>query len=340
MLHEHDLKTNRMIDFVYIMEFFDTLDFEVEVIYPKQNTIKGESIYRLNKEEVYVETKNEVRPQNIAGFIKERSQELPLLIASKYITPKAKEILKEKKISYIDSFGNAYLNLNHLKLYIEQGNAKPIASEHSSVFTQTSGQIIFQLLKNSEQVNETQRYLAHVSKVSLGSVSKCISGLLDEGFIVKWDKQNKYQLVRKEALLEKWVTLCNEKILPAHKVGKYTFSKQNSNNWQAQLLNNEALWAGEPAAALITKYLNPEQFTLFTNKTKQELLIRLKLVPDINGEITIYTPFWIDSNPMERVNGQSVVHPLIIYAQLIYSNNNRNIETAQLIYNEYIKPNL
>lgn len=41
-----------------------------------------------------------------------------------------------------------------------------------------------------------------------------------------------------------------------------------------------------------------------------------------------------------RVNIQNVVDPLIIYAELIYSNNNRNIETAQILFNEYIKPNL
>jgi len=334
---------NKMTDFVYIQEFFDTLDFKVEVIYPKQNNVKGESIYALNNEMVYIETKNEVRPQNIAVFEKKRTQNLPLLIASKYITPKSKNILKEKKINYIDSFGNAYINLEHLKIYVEQGNAKPYYSDYSNLLTQTSGQIIFQLLRNPEQINETQRYLSLASKVSLGSVSKCITALLDEGFVVKWNNEHKYQLVRREELLDKWIGIFNEKILPANKIGKYTFSKQINGNWKTQFLNDEALWAGEPAAALITNYLNPEAFTLFTEMKKSEILTQLKLVPDSKGEITLYTPFWRDSYPMESVanmNHKNVVHPLVIYAQLIYSNNTRNIETAQLIYNEYIKPNL
>ena len=332
-----------MTDFVYIQEFFDTLDFDIEVVYKDYDAEKKESIYALDNEMVYIETKNEVRPQNIATFEKKRTQDLPLLIASKYITPKSKNILKEKKINYIDSFGNAYINLEHLKIYVEQGNAKPYYSEYSNLLTQTSGQIIFQLLRNPEQINETQRYLSLASKVSLGSVSKCIAALLDEGFVVKWNNEQKYQLVRREELLDKWIAILNEKILPANKIGKYTFSTQINGNWKTQFLNDEALWAGEPAAALITNYLNPEAFTLFTDKKKSEILTQLKLVPDSKGEITLYTPFWRDSYPMESVANmkhKNVVHPLIIYAQLIYSNNTRNIETAQLIYNEYIKPNL
>jgi hypothetical protein len=337
------LKMNKMIDLLFIQELFDTLDFKVEVINAKQNNVKGESIYTINNEPVYIETKNEVRPQNIAAFEKIRSQNLPLLIASKYITPKAKNSLKEKNINYIDSFGNAYINLGYLKIYVEQGNAKPYYRDYSNLITQTSGQIIYQLLKNPEQINETQRYLSLASRVSLGSVSKCITALLDDGFVVKWNNDQKYQLVRREELLDKWIAIFNEKILPANKIGRYSFSKQNNGNWKTQLLNTEALWAGEPAAALITNYLNPEVFTLFTDKTKPEILTQLKLIPDSKGDITIYTPFWIDSHPMEKViilNNKNVVHPLIIYAQLIYSNNTRNIETAQLIYNEYIKPNL
>ncbi len=274
-------------------------------------------------------------------FEKQRSEDFPVLVASKYITPKSKKILKEKKINYIDSFGNAYIDLKNLKVYIEQGKAKPYNSEYSNIFTQSGGQILFNLLKNPELINETQRYLAHISDVSLGSVSKFLKGLFDEGYSVKWNNQQKYQLVNREALLEKWIVILNEKILPAHKVGNFTFSKTNTAHWKNQLMHPNVLWSGEPAAALVTEYLNPEKFSLFTPLPKAEIIRELKLLPDANGEISIYKPFWIVSDTMERVlSNNDVVHPLIIYAQLIYSGYSRNVETAQILYNEYIKPNL
>ncbi|WP_179374351.1 type IV toxin-antitoxin system AbiEi family antitoxin [Winogradskyella wichelsiae] len=330
-----------MLDFLFIQEFFETLNFEVEVLWQKNEEETGDRIYSLNNEAVFVETKNEVRPQNISNFEKHRRQALPLLIASKYITPKAKQLLKEKGINYIDSFGNAYIDLKHLKIYVEQGNAKPYNSEYSNIFTQSGGQILFNLLKNPELINETQRHLAHISDVSLGSVSKFLKGLFDAGYSVKWNNQQKYQLVNKEALLEKWIVILNEKILPAHKIGTFTFSKTNRDNWKNQLMIPNVLWSGEPAAALLTEYLNPEKFSMFTPLSKQNIIKDLKLLPDPHGEISIYRPFWLESNPIERVlSSNYTVNPLIIYAQLIYSGNSRNLETAQILYNEHIQPNL
>lgn len=331
------------MDFVYINEWFGNLDFKIEISYQTYNKEKGESIYLLNNEPVYIETKNEVRPQNINMFIKQRSENFPVLVASKYITPKSKKILKEKQINYIDSFGNAYIDLKQLKVFIEQGNAKPYNSEYSNIFTQSGGQILFNLLKNPALINETQRYLAHISDVSLGSVSKFLKGLFDEGYSVKWNNQQKYQLVNKDVLLEKWINTLNEKILPAHKIGDFTFSKTNKDNWRNQLTHPNVLWSGEPAAALVTEYLNPEKFSMFTPLPKADIIRDLKLLPGTNGEISIYRPFWIESDNIERIenlNSLNTVHPLIIYAQLIYSGNSRNIETAQILYNEYIQPNL
>lgn len=143
----------------------------------------------LNNEPVYIETKNEMLPQNINIFEKERGNNLPVLVASKYITPKSKELLKEKGINYIDSFGNAYIALKNLKLYIEQGNAKPVYGTNSNKALAKSGaQVIFQLLKDKEAVNFKHRFLAAKSKVSLGTVSNVFNGLFDLGFFSKMKK--------------------------------------------------------------------------------------------------------------------------------------------------------
>ncbi len=333
-----------MIAFFKIKDWFQNVDFDIQIDNVQSKDGAVDTVMTINNETVYAEVKKEVRPRHVAIFEAITEYRRPLLIAADYITPNAKMQLKEKKINYLDSFGNAYLNLQNLKLYIEQGNAKPVISKHSTLFTQSGGQVIFNLLKNPELINATQRFLAHISNVSLGSVSNIIQGLIEEGYVVKWNKEQKYQLVNKEALLEKWVITFNEKILPAHKVGRFSFSKTNKDHWKNQLMHPNVLWSGEPAAALVTDYLNPEKFSMFTHLPKAEIIKDLRLLPDEKGEITIYEPFWLESDTMERLvnymNHQNAVHPLIIYAELIYNGESRNMETAQLIYNEYIQPNL
>ncbi|WP_158976931.1 type IV toxin-antitoxin system AbiEi family antitoxin [Cellulophaga sp. L1A9] len=329
-----------MLSTIYLNDFFEALGFNTEVLYHENRKETSEKIYSIDGERVFVEFKNEVRPQNISHFEKTRSQELPVLVASKYITPKAKETLKAKKINYIDSFGNAFLNLDNLKLYVEKNNAKPVYNEYSEVFTPSGGQILFHLLQNPELINATYRHLAEISKVSLGSVSKTINGLLNEDFAVKQNTEKKYQLVRREELLEKWVTLVNEKILPAHKIGSYIFI--NSEQFKINEIDPgiESCWGGEYGAKLITNYLYSSQYSLFTTE-KENLMRDFKMVPDKDGNISVYEPFWKPKSiEFQTTKGKIAVNTLLVYAELVYSGNDRNIETAKIIFDEYIKPNL
>lgn len=324
-----------------IKDFFDNLEFKIVLKQLKHNEGLIDFILKVNEEKIYTSVKTETRPQHIPIFESIAKDYDPFLVVSDYITPKTKEILKSKNINYIDRYGNAFLNLTSLKLYIEQGNAKPFYNKHSDVFTQAGGQIIFQLLQNSENINLTQRKLAKISNVSLGSVSKTINGLFNEGFTVKWNSDNKYQLVKLEELLDKWVTLVNEKILPVYKIGNFKFGKSGRFLIKETDNNFETKWGGEPGAAMLTNYLGPEKYSLFTNRPKTNLIKEFKLIPDQNGEVTVYQLFWKpESSDFNFENTRFTAHPLLIYAELMYSGNDRNIETAQIIYNEYIKPNL
>ena len=88
------------------------------------------------------------------------------------------------------------------------------------------------------------------------------------------------------------------------------------------------LWGGEPAASLLTNYLSPEQFTLYTNDSWQGLIQDLKLVPDESGNIEVLKMFW---NENDIYREKYIVPPLLIYADLIGSHIGRNIETAKMI---------
>lgn len=324
-----------------IKDFFKNLEFEVSLERFVGKNAESDVAFKINGETVYADVRNEVRPNHVPIFLNRKDN--PLLVVADYITPKSKEALKSNGVNYIDSYANVYLNLKHLKIYVEKNNAKPVYNVYSEVFTRAGGQVLFQLLQDPELINANQERLAKISCVSLGSVSKTIKGLQKEGFAVKWNKEKKYQLVKREELLEKWVVLVNEKILPAHKVGNFKFSQNQLSDWYKNLLYPRLFWGGEPGASLLTKNLNPEKFTIYTDKTKQDIIQQFRLIPDEYGEIIIYNKFWQEKNMFDElsyVGNENTVHPLLIYAELIYSGNERNLETAKIIFDEYIKPNL
>ena len=199
------------------------------------------------------------------------------------------------------------------------------------------------MLKHPESINETVRYLAHHSSISIGSISKIINHLQEEGYVIKWNSEQKYQLVKREELLERWISPFVEKVLPNYKVGNFKFSQHQLSDWQKKLSYPRLFWGGEPAASMLTKNLNPEKFTIYTNRTKKEISIQFRLIPDENGAITVYNKFWQEKSMFDELaylENKNIVHPLLIYAELIHSGSQRNIETGKIIFDEYIKPNL
>lgn len=314
--------------------YFINLDFNIKFKEEKINNKEFDYCISINNEIVLVEMKNEIRPRTLA-FMETlfNNQNSKVLLAANYITPSAKEKLREQHINYIDSYGNAYLNLDHLKMFIEKDNAKPITIKTNDVFTSSGAKLLFELLKNPESLNtKTYRELAQTCNISLGSVSKIMKGLQNEGYIIATNK-TVVELIKKEALLDKWISLINEKVLPNCKKGNYMFGRNGQNEWKN--IDAAIQWAGEPGAALLTNYLNPEKFSLFTDLEKIDLIQKAGLLPDNHGNITVYKPFWNEDETQSKT-----VHPLLVYAQLMYDGNERNIETAKIIYDEYIQPNL
>jgi hypothetical protein len=319
-----------MKSFKTIQEYFGKLDFELDITKESNPDKTFDFLISINGEQIYVEIKKEVRPASLTNINEIFKHKNNALLVADYITPIAKEKLKERNVNYIDSFGNAYLNLNKVKIYLEKGNAKPIVNESSEVFTPTGAKLLFDLLQHPENINNTYRNLAEECSISLGSVSKIMRALVHEGYAVSVNGK-KLQLIKRKELLERWIPLINEKVLPAYKIGNFIFNRNNHFNWKS--LDLDIQWGGEPGAALLTQYLNPEKFTLFTNHYKIDIIKNMKLLPNANGDVVIYKPFWKDLNT-------KTVAPLLIYAQLMYSGKDRNIETAKIIYDEYIKPNL
>lgn len=316
-----------------LLDYFNKTDFDMHLQQLDYYGNKSEDFFiAINSDKVLVEIRSEIRPEQALSLHRGEDKNVPLLVAAKYITPNAKEYMKASGVNYIDSFGNAYINLDNLKLYIEKGDAKPVYNDYSQIFTATGGKVLFHLLRDEEHINSNYRHLAELSGVSLGSVSKLMHGLFREGFAIKIQSR-RFQLVKKEELLERWVILLNEKILPAQKIGTFTFGNKNERNWRNLKMHYGTQWGGEPAGAIMTEYLNPEKFTIFALRPKVELIKNLRIVPDNDGEITVYSPFWEHIENGDDLN--PVVHPLIVYAELMYSGNSRNKETAEMIYNNY-----
>jgi hypothetical protein len=140
------------------------------------------------------------------------------------------------------------------------------------------------------------------------------------------------RLVNKEKLLKRWVESYPAQLRPKILLSRY---KSREQDWwaNARLEQWGAFWGGEVAAAKLTKYLRPQVETIYTRTNLPELQARFGLRQDPDGDVEILKIFWkFDYNS----NGLNIVPPLLIYADLLASGDDRNIETAGIIYDAHV----
>ncbi len=244
--------------------------------------------------------------------------------------------LRENRIQFIDTAGNCYINQPPVYVFIK-GNKIPGVTKTpvvNRVFKQTGVRVLYALLCNPGLENETYRTIAAKTKVALGMINWVMKDLNELGFLLETGtgRTRQVRLVQKEKLLERWITAYAEQLRPKLLLGRY---RGTEGWWQkAQLNPEQALWGGEPAAAKMTQYLKPQEITAYVDKDNlAAVLIPNRLKKDPTGDVELVARFW---QPETIAPHGDTVHPVLVYADLMATGNQRNIETARIIYDEHI----
>jgi len=280
------------------------------------------------------EVKNEIRQVHLKTLAELNQQFENFLLIAYRLYPQLKEQLRERGINYMEANGNLFINKEGLFIYIDAH--APLTREKQTgnrAFTKTGLKVVFQLLLNPDLVNQTQREIATRANVALGNIPKVIQGLNEAGYLLKYDK-NTYRFTEKEALIEKWTKEYAMTLRPTLEIGKYQLA--GNQPWkEIKIKEGLTKWGGEAAGDLLTHYLRPELLTIYTRETRKELMKNYRLIPNKVGDIEVLTMFWQPEDVQNRT-----VPPLLAYADLINTNDKRCAETAQLIFDEHIRPNL
>ncbi len=277
---------------------------------------------------------NELRNHQIPLLEKRAKDYAPLLIIARHLFPKIKEELRQLNIAYIEVNGNIYAKREGMMVWVDV--PKPLKQEKEQInraFTKTGLKVIFQFLLDEQLVNMPYREIANITGVGLGNINYIIHGLKDMGYLIALNKHD-YKINNKRELLDKWIAAYGEKLKPTLQIGRFRFLKdEDFLHWnKLKLDNNKMWWGGEPAGDLLTNYLKPAELTLYTNQTRTDLIKKLRLIPDEKGNVKIYKKFW----NYNEVN-ENITPPLLVYADLLNTKDNRCRETAEKIYNELLK---
>lgn len=325
-----------------IEAFKKNIDFPVNIEIKEkilnQNVVRFDGLLKVRIENMDLffctEVKTLINKATI-GFLLQQKDHLPhhQLLITKYISTDMAEVLRKNEIQFIDTAGNAYINNYPLYIFIK-GNKMPdifIKTLPKRAFGLSGLKMIFALLLNDELIKKPFRTIAEEADVALGTVGWVMRDLRELGFLIDMGKQGE-KLIQKEKLFNRWCIEYEEKLRPKLLIGRFT----GPNNWWINytLDPSYAQWGGEVAANKITKYLKPQVITLYVERNNySNIIFKNKLRKDEKGDIEFLKRFW-KLNKTNEFNG--LVHPILIYADLLGTGIQRNIETAKVIYEKFI----
>lgn len=277
--------------------------------------------------------KSTVFKAQLAELYRALQQNKRLMVIAGKINPGIREQLRKWRMGYLDSAGNVYLNSGDYFIFIDGQKDYPAAAQPKRrLFTKTSIRIVLHLLAAPKIQQLTYREIAEALDVSLGSITNTMQQLKGQGFLLKTSSSGWY-LHDKEKLLKEWITTYAEMLKPDLLAGRFRFATREQ-NWEGIELPADTYWGGEPAACLLTRYLRPAEWTLYSSQGFQSLMKSLHLLPDDDGNVWVYQKFWSEALLPPKNN---TAPELLVYSDLIASGEQRNLETAQKLYDEFIK---
>ncbi len=233
---------------------------------------------------------------------------------------------------------SALLKVDPTELYADRPALQfsPSVTE-GKLFKRSGIKLIYALLTDprldqdwgNDLLNVPVRELASKARMSTGSVSELLSEMKAREFLLTDERFRR--LVNRKLLFDPWLHGYME---TRFKVKKQCFEAKTVAWWQTRNPKKEGfLWGGEPASAILTDdFLRPSTLTLYTDTPLYDLVVdgNLHQVP-AGGNVEFVEPF------LKAEEIQGGVHPLLVYADLICSSDDRNAETATRIYDRHLR---
>lgn len=261
----------------------------------------------------------------------------PTLLVTEYLTPPMAKKLREQKQQFADAAGNVYLEGPGLLVYVtgRKLQVEHMAPNAGKAYTMTGLKVIFALLCDPALANAPHRAIAAAAGVALGSIPAVLADLQQTGHLLVLAKRRRLNATKR--LLDEWALTYARRLRARTLHATYTVS--DFDGWKTWLLElPQVLWGGEPAANLLVNYLVPGVLTIYADTLAPRLLIERKMTIARGTQagdrvLEWRKPFW---GAVQWAARPGTVHPVLVYADLLATGDARCIETAQLVYDEYL----
>jgi hypothetical protein len=313
----------------------------IEVMEPKQR-VGADAIVNLRDEKkrwrFYVEVKPQLTSHTlgpaIAAVSQIKKEYHSAVLVSAYVNPSQADKLRQLGIEFFDTAGNASFQQKGLHVFITGRKPQALKSlgRPARAFNPTGSRLVFALLCHPGLENKSYREMAKQAGISLGAVNWIMNDLKSLGQLLDLGARGR-RLVKRKELLKRWTSAYPEHLRPKLFLGRFQ-TEHPRDWWQKARLPSDAFWGGEVAARLLTKYLRPETVTIYSESNLPKLQAQHRLRRDPTGNVELLRRFWRFDHWDEK--NLQTAPALLVYADLVSTADDRNLETAEIIYDQYI----
>lgn len=270
-----------------------------------------------------------------------RTTRTPVVLVTEHVGQRLATELLDQNVQFLDAVGNAYLGAEDFFLLITGRRRRPSQKQASrdarTTWSRGALPVVHRLLNEPDALQMSFRDLATASTVSLGTVHNVMDDLKARGFLRTL--RGRTRLVERERLFQQWVEsypqYLRERLvrrrfaIPGRKdladVAKASRKVLGEQDW---------VLSGECAAWLMDGYLPPDRMTLYGNGDLDALASMLDAKPAADGQIEVLQAFWTGHTSPGGAWG--LADPILVYADLVYSQEPRAREAALRIKDEHI----
>jgi len=256
------------------------------------------------------------------------------ILFADYVTVSLADQLHERGLWFVDACGNAYLEQPGV-LFVFAVGQRPMREQtrKGQYFSEAGAKVLYFLLFNGPQIRATYRDIRQAIDVSLDKISKVFTELKEERLLTMAD-QGSYAIQDAPRLLERWSDAYAAKLRPRILLGRFRspfgsdFTKMFDKVENREDLKGIVV-GGEYAGDRLTGYLRARALNLYVPADRTNAVRRvLRLAPSQQGNIDLYEAF---AQPLGEPRGRNrltFAHPVLVYAELLATDDPRCGETA------------
>jgi hypothetical protein len=262
-----------------------------------------------------------------------------LLVLAPLVGAQLGELFAREEINFMDLAGNCNIRIGDTFLARIQGRRSPQREPADRSLRPPAFSVLFALAADPTLVQATTRALAQAAgSVSPQTAADMRAKLIASAIVFKTKGGFRWAPGGRKQLLDMFL-FSYPHLASGFRIGRFRARQHDIGQLEAELVPRldalgEWRWGGGAAAQRLTKYYRGDRTIVYLHGGNAAVAPRLQLVPDSSGDVILIRsmgPLVFDAPE------PTVVHPLLVYADLLNEGHDRARDAAGEVFRQYLQ---